>query len=122
MVLLSAIALIQLSACDGGGGANEDKSPTVVDGISNERLNAGGETVDIDLRSVFSAPNGGEVTFSASSSDASIVETSIQDETLTVTSGSSGGRATVTVTAKNSAGSAEDVFTVEVFANPPGRP
>lgn len=125
VILLLGMGLIGLSGCDGGGNGmegEEGEPPTVVEGIDNQRLNPDGEVVEFDLESVFSAPEESEVTFSASSSDPSVAESSVQEATLTVTSADAGGETTVTVTAENDAGTAEDAFDVEVFADPPGRP
>lgn len=82
---------------------------------------AGGDVLEIDLRSVFSSPSETEVSFSVSSSNPDAATVSLQNALLSVTP-VEGGKATITATAENEAGTAEDTFVVTVFADPPGRP
>jgi len=95
--------------------------PTVDRQIPNQDVQAGGESVTIDLEPVFSSAGDAPLTYSASSSDSEVATASVSSATLTVTPGQ-GGEATVTVTARNEGGEASDSFTVSVFAEPPGRP
>lgn len=98
-----------------------DPSPTVDNEIQNQRANAGGDVVEVNLEEVFSAPSGEPLTYSASSSDESVASVEVSGTTLTVTP-QEGGEAEITVEASNEQGEAIDTFRMRVFADPPGRP
>jgi len=116
------LGLCLVAACDGGGGANGGISPpTVENAIQDMETTAGGDALEVDLRSVFSTSSQTEVSFSASSSNPDAATVSLQDALLSVTP-VEGGEATITVTAENEAGTTEDTFVVTVFADPPDRP
>jgi len=116
------LGLCVVAACDGGGESNGGpRSPTVENAIQDMEATAGGDVLEIDLQSVFSAPSQTEVSFSASSSNPDAATVSLQNALLSVTP-VEGGEATITATAENEAGTAEDTFVVTVFADPPGRP
>lgn len=108
--------------CDSGGGnGGMDPSPVVENEIQNQRANAGGDVIEVNLGEVFSAPSGAPLTYSASSSDEGVASVAVNSATLTVTP-QEGGEAEITVTASNDQGEATDAFRVRVFADPPDRP
>lgn len=125
LIALSLMLLlpVALAGCDsGGGGTNgDDQTPSVENQIQDRDANAGGEVIEVDLSTVFSAPANTSLAYSASSSNTAVAEVSVSDEVLTVTPGE-GGEAEISVTAANEAGEATARFTVTVFAGPPGRP
>lgn len=98
-----------------------DMSPTVENQIQDQRSNAGGEVIEVDLGQVFSTSSGGALTYSASSSDEAVASVAVNGTTLTVTPGQ-GGEAEITVRASNEQGEATETFGVRVFADPPDRP
>ena len=98
-----------------------DTSPTVENQIQDQRANAGGEAIEIDLGEVFAASSGGALAYSASSSDEAVAPVTINSAMLMVTP-QEGGEAEITVTASNEQGEATDTFGVRVFADPPDRP
>jgi uncharacterized protein YjdB len=98
-----------------------DPSPVVENEIQNQRANAGGDIIEVDLEEVFSAPSGTPLTYSASSSDEGVASVAVNSTTLTVTP-QEGGEAEIMVTASNDQGEATDAFRVRVFADPPDRP
>ncbi len=98
-----------------------DMSPTVENQIQDQRSNAGGEVIEVDLGQVFSTSSGGALTYSASSSDEAVASVAVNGTTLTVTPGQ-GGEAEITVKASNEQGEATETFGMRVFADPPDRP
>ncbi|MXX72819.1 MAG: hypothetical protein F4205_16300 [Gemmatimonadetes bacterium] len=57
--------------------------------------------MQLDVAEYFSDPDGGELTFSAASSDTAVVTASTAGSVLTLTGGATGGAARVTVTARD---------------------
>ena len=79
-----------------------NRAPTPVGSIPAQRLNAG-RTARIDMDDYFTDPDGDPLRYSAESSAAGVVSTSIFRSTLTLV-GVAGGTATVTVTATDTDG------------------
>ena len=78
-----------------------------------------GETGTVNVSGYFNDPGGDALTYSASSSDASVATVTVSGSTLTVTPVTQ-GMATVTVTARDPGGlSAQQSFTVTVPNRPP---
>lgn len=93
-----------------------NEAPFVLDAIEDQELEAGGETFTVDLTTVFSDPNGDDLTFMASSSHPDSATVSIDEDELTVT-GQRVGTTTITVTATDPDGeSVTDMFLVTVEA------
>lgn len=114
--------LLAATGCDGGGTSGDgDESPRVENEIQDQDATAGGEIIEIDLSPVFSSPSGASLSYSASSSDSSVVQVETSEALLRVIP-QEGGEADVAVTATNDSGEATDSFAVMVFADPPERP
>lgn len=102
-------ATITLTANDGNGGsvstsftvtitAISNKSPKVSRTISNQRATAGAEAWNIDVKDVFTDEDGDTLTITATSSDTTLVTTSLTGNTLSLTQKAQ-GTATITLTA-----------------------
>lgn len=109
-ILLVFVLGVALTACGDETGGMGLEPPTTAGSISNQSLMADDDPIELDVGDVF---EGQELTFSASSSDTGTVTASVSGTTLTVDP-QNGGSATVTVTAENDAGTAEQSFTVNV--------
>lgn len=94
--------------------------PPVVSGeLPYQRLPGPGATVHLDVAGYFTDPDGGELTFSATSSDTAVVTASTAGSVLTLTGGAIGGAARVTVTARDLDGAeASGSIGVEVNRRP----
>lgn len=100
------------------GGSNQ--APAIVQAIPDRALNASDSPVSFDLGPVFSDPDGGTLSFSASSSDPGVVTAAINGALLLIDPAAA-GTATVTVTATDSgSATAQDSFTVTVSGQPSG--
>ena len=94
-----------------------NRSPDVDAPIDDRTLNYDG-SADIDLEGAFSDPDGDELTYEAVSGNSSVVSTSVNGGTLTV-SAEDAGSTTVTVTARDADGEeAVDEFSVTVEPPP----
>ena len=86
--------------------------------IPDVSLGPGGSTHEVTLAKHFSGSNCGELTYEPTSSAPGVATAAIADGTLTVTSGSTLGTATITVEATGSGGISESTtFDVTVTAN-----
>ena len=115
---------VTVTANDGEGGTATDSfqitvteapnnAPTVANPLSNQTLNAGFGTSDIDLTGVFADADADELTYSADVSGSSIT-VSVSGSTLTLTE-SGLGSSEVSVTANDgNGGTAENTFSVIV--------
>jgi hypothetical protein len=121
-MLLVLVLGAALTACgdDGDGGmGGMVEPPTVTGSIENQSFLADDDPAEFDASGLF---DGGELSFSASSSDENVVAASVSDSTLTVNP-QNGGTATVTVTAENAEGTADTNFQVNVdLPSAPGPP
>jgi hypothetical protein len=129
-VLLILALGATLTACgddsDMTGGMNGDdlSPPSVANSIGDQELvvNDDEDTDDTETIDVSGVFEGEELTLSASSGDSGVAAVSLDGNTLTVDP-DNGGSTTVTVTAENSAGSADANFEVSVVLPPgPGNP
>ena len=89
-------------------------APTVAGAIATQEL-AAGASASVDLSAAF---NGTVDTYTAASSDNTVVTASVKGTIVTLT-GAAPGTAAVTVTAANAAGSAEQTIAVTVAQAPP---
>ena len=118
LVGLALLAIAWTSACgDGGTGPAEppdpqpNRAPTVTGSIPARTVNVG-EVFTVEAGALFSDPDGDELSFGASSSDAGVVSVAVSGGAVTVTAASQ-GTATVTVTATDPGGLAAET-TAEV--------
>ena len=80
----------------------DNRGPRAVGTIAEQTLDPG-DAVTVDVSSGFRDPDGDALTYSASTSDASVATASVSDSRVTIT-GMSRGRATITVTARDPEG------------------
>jgi len=120
-------ATISITASDPFGGTVStsfvvivaNRQPVVAQIIPAQNLAGNGAQFTRNLRTVFRDPDGDALTFTASSSAASLATASVVDSTLTVT-GVARGNATITVTANDgNNGAATTTFTVNVANSSP---
>ena len=90
-----------------------DLAPTAVGGLPDVRLTPGGKVLPVEVAGAFSGTN---LMFAAASSDTTVATVSVVEATVSVAPVAA-GEATVTVTARNSAGTAEQSFVVTVAAD-----
>ena len=96
-----------------------NRAPRPVGTIASQTITAGGSTT-VNASAYFSDPDGDALTYSATSSNASVARASVSGSTLTIAAASAGS-ATVTLTARDPDGlSAAQQFSVTV--RPAGRP
>ena len=101
----------------GGGGSN--RSPVTVGTIPSATVQAG-ESTSVNASSYFSDPDGDALTYTASSSRASVATASVSGRTVTV-NGVAAGSATIRITATDPGGlSATQTFSVTVEAGSGG--
>ena len=93
----------------------QDEPPAAVGELADLTITVGDDPVAIDVADAFS---GSTLTFTAASSASDLAGVSVADGTATVMAHAA-GTATMTVTASNSEGSAEQTFTVTVQDEPP---
>lgn len=95
-----------------------NQAPTVISSISNKSVTQGAASQSVNLKTVFNdAEDGTNLTFTASSSNTSVVTTSVSNGTLSLTFGTT-GTAQVTATAKDSGNlSTSSSFSVTVSAS-----
>lgn len=128
-VLFAIVLALALTSCDGGGGndggggdGDPDPGlapPSVAGSIEDRTLEADDDPVEIEISDLF---NGEELEVSASSSDSEVASASTSGTAVTVDP-KNGGTATVTVLAKNEAGTASEEFDVQVnLPSSPGPP
>ncbi|EFM09449.1 S-layer domain protein [Paenibacillus curdlanolyticus YK9] len=126
--LTAGTTTITIQADDGRGGLLTksfvltikpvNHKPTVIQAPSAQTLTVGGSDFTLDVANVFSDSDGDALTFTVSSSDAGTALASVSGTQLTV-HGAAAGTATITLTATDTHGAAEDaVFTVTVNAAP----
>ena len=90
------------------------RPPTAVGTIPDQTVNIGGTAATVDVSSYFSGPDGGPLTYTASSSDTTIATVSVSNATVTIT-GVIARTTTITVTATASNGlTATQTFSVTV--------
>ena len=95
-----------------------NSSPQIEKPIPGDTVNVG-ESGSVDVSPYFSDPDGNRLTYTASSSDPTVVSVSVSGSKVTYT-GEAGGSASVTVTAKDPGGlSVNQSFSVRVN-RPPG--
>ena len=117
-------ALAPLVAACGGDSATAPSPPLpnqapVATGTIPAQTVVIGETGTVNVSGYFNDPGGDALTYSASSSDASVATVTVSGSTVTVTPVTQ-GMATVTVTARDPGGlSAQQSFTVTVPNRPP---
>ncbi|MDE0393201.1 MAG: hypothetical protein OYK82_00330 [Gammaproteobacteria bacterium] len=91
-----------------------NRAPTAGE-IPAQRLSGPGDTVTVDAATYFGPGRRRDLTFAASISDTTVARVAVEGSRVTVTAGSAGGSATLTVTARNPAGlSASAAFAVVV--------
>ena len=115
--IAAGTATVTVTAANSAGTAEQtftvtvnDRLPEAVGTLPDRTLTVGDEPVSIDVAEAFS---GSALEFAASSSADSLASVSL-DGSMAMVSAIAAGTATVTVTASNSAGSAEQTFTVTV--------
>ena len=81
----------------------ENRPPVAVGGINAQELMVGGEGATLDLSESFGDPDGDSLTFSAVSSDTSVVTVGVTEAMLTITP-KGAGSSTVTATATDPGG------------------
>ena len=115
-------ATIAITATNTGGSAEQefvlrikDVPPAPVGELADLTVTVGGDPVTVDVAEAFS---GSAPMFSASSSASDVASVSVADSAATVVAHAA-GTATITVTASNSEGRAEQTFTVTVEYEPP---
>ena len=117
----SGSADVVLTANDGNGGIVRDtfavtvnSAPTVSSAIADVSVNEGFGSQDIDLSSVFTDADGDALTYSAISSNTSVVTVAVSGNTLTATEVGI-GTSDITVTADDgNGGTVDDVFSFTV--------
>ncbi|WP_462254317.1 T9SS type A sorting domain-containing protein [Ekhidna sp.] len=121
---------IRIQTNDGNGGIfakaftitidNINESISVASPIDDQSLTEGFESADVDLNGVFVDEDGDALTYTAESSDNSIVSVAVSNSTLTLTEAGI-GTVTITVTADDGSGqTTTDSFEVEVSETPLG--
>ncbi len=120
--LKAGMAKITVTATNSGGSAEQsfalwvlDVPPAPVGQLPDITMTVGDDPVSMEIASAFS---GTELNFSAMSAADGMATVSIEGTTITV-SAIAAGMAAITVTATNSAGSAEQSFVVTVLDVPP---
>ena len=115
-------AMITVTASNSEGRAEQtftvtvkDEPPAPVGELADLTVTVGDEPVAIDVAAAFS---GSALMFSATSSAGDVAGVSVADSAATVVAHTA-GTATITVTASNSEGRAEQTFTVTVEYGPP---
>ncbi len=95
-----------------------NQAPAATGAIPAQRLSGPGDTTSIDAAGYFNDPDGDQLSFSASSSDASVVRAETSGSIVTLT-GESGGVAQVTVRASDPDGESADAsFAATVNRSP----
>ena len=112
MGVAAGSAIVTVSATDPDGLSAEqqvgvtveqdNRGPRAVGTIAEQTLDPG-DAVTVDVSSGFRDPDGDALTYSASTSDASVATASVSDSRVTI-AGRSRGRATITVTARDPEG------------------
>ena len=100
--LLGVAVVVALLGCGDDMDPDPNAAPSVTSAIPDQLLTEG-DTVRIDLESHFADPDGDVLTYTASSSNASVATVSISESLLTLV-GVAPGEATVTVTATDPEG------------------
>lgn len=98
---LLVAAAFAIASCGGDGSTEPPPPPPVAPqraGMIPDQTIVTGQTTTLDVVSYFSDPDGGALTYTASSSAAAVVSVSVSGDTLTL-EGIAEGTATVTVTA-----------------------
>ena len=90
-----------------------DLAPVAVGSLPDVRLTTDGKALPVEVAGAFSGTN---LMFAAASSDTTVATVSVVEATVSVAPVAA-GEATVTVTARNSAGTAEQSFVVTVAAD-----
>ena len=111
LACLAVFAMIALVACGSGPGAKAQPEPAQ---IPEQSLVKGG-IIRFSLANAFSAPEGEELTYTATSSNKAVATVSVDKDVLTITAVGA-GPATITVIAKDSQNrtSTPQIFTVTV--------
>ena len=120
LALAALAGAISASGCGDNSGptAPANRPPTSRTSIPAQTVHAG-ETITLDLSSYFSDPDGDGLTYSAASSDAGVVSTSVSGSMLAI-AGLATGTAQVTVTATDPDGlAATQTFEATVPNRPP---
>lgn len=118
---------LTLSATDGDLSAEcnysftVNKAPIVDRPVGMRVLDEGFGTLQVDLDTIFSDPEGDVLTYSAVSQDAAVVTTALSGSLLTITEVAA-GNTTVTITASDEESSTPDVATVVIVAAGPALP
>ena len=95
-----------------------NRGPVATDSFAEQTIEVG-ETADLDLSGHFSDPDGDALTYTATPSDAALIDVSVEDGTVTVVALAK-GEATVTITAADPEGlTAAQAFLVTVPNRPP---
>ncbi len=121
---------VRIQTNDGNGGIfakaftitidNINESISVVSPIDDQSLTEGFESADIDLSGVFVDEDGDALTYTAESSNNSIISVSVSNSTLTLTEAGT-GTITITITADDGSGqTTSNSFEVEVSEIPLG--
>ena len=123
--LVGGLLAAALACGDGGGNpvaptpptTPANRAPQASQAIPDQEVVAGGDK-QLDLQDYFADPDGDPLTFAATSSEASVVTTSVTGNTLTLVAASA-GIADVTITAADPGGStAAQTFTTTVEPAP----
>lgn len=109
--LVALAAILTSTVCGGDGGTDPpdppdppaNQAPVATTTTSTLETAVGPSPVSIDVSSLFRDPDGDALTFSATTSDASVVTVSVAGTQMVVT-GVSSGTATVTITARDPEG------------------
>ena len=109
---LALIVSVVVAVASWAVGCGESQAPTAVGTIPDLRVEVG-TTESVDLVGYFSDPDGDELGYEASSSDAEVATVAISSDSVAVT-GVAGGSAEITVTASDGTSSASQVFTALV--------
>ena len=118
----AGMATVTVTATNSGGSATQvisfrilDVPPEPVGNLADITMTVGDDPVSVEVAAAFS---GSALTFSAASMASELASVAIEGSTVTVTAHAA-GMATITVTATNSEGSADQNFVVTVKDVPP---
>ena len=91
-----------------GVGVSVNRTPVAVGRFEAQTLKMGDEGVTVDVSGKFSDPDGDDLTYTAASNDEAIAKVDVSGSVVTITPVAE-GKATVTVTARDAAGSNQTV-------------
>jgi hypothetical protein len=112
IVIISMVIL--LNSCGGDDAGQTNQAPVIANNLNDITLGQSFESIEIDLSIVITDPDGDDMTFSAESSDTSVVTVMVTANTLTIFEQGI-GTSTITISGTDTSGeSATDTFIITV--------